>query len=905
MTGSARRLPSGRTPIGGRMPVRLTPRTRAVLGARRAALRARPQRPPLLRIVLGIVLAVVLGFGSLATIAFVAATGAVAALSGDLPDPAQLGNLTFSQPTIIYDRTGKVELARFEREQRRVVTYAEVPSLILDATTTAEDRSFWTNDGYDPTAIVAAAVQNASGDGASERGASTITQQLVRARLLPPEVINGDDRYLRKVLEVLQASRLTTAFPGEEGKQKIVTAYLNEIYYGHEAYGIAAAADIYFGVKDLADLTPAQAALLAGLPKAPSVYDPYRYAVKRGNGKLVVPKDSPPVVRRDYVLRGLATSRWTHLTPAELDAALSEDVVLAGPQPTVMRAPHFSWAVRDALIRQLGSLDAVETGGYRVITTLDWKAQQLAERYMYAAAIIPNLSRAKADRALADMNFTRIDKTWIRALRGKDIHNGALVALDYRHGDVLAYVGSASYYREDLASPKFQPQHDAAAAPRQPGSAFKAIVYTTAFEKHVLTPASVLLDISTDFGGGWAPKDADELERGPLLVRGAIQQSLNLPAIRALQRVGNESVATVGEKLGINFLGGHDAFLQAGLAGAIGTVETRPIDLTGAFGAIGNGGVKVPTRLVLSIQGPDGSKVFQAPDKPAGVAAVSPQAAFLTTDILAGNTDPKQNAWWSKTLALRNGPNGERRPAAAKTGTADRRVDFSTYGFLAAPKDTDASAIAVGVWMGNSDASEPRTTIQATSLTTAGQVWHSFLRDYSKDMPVADFKPPKGVVQATADQWSGGQPGPWTRGTVKEWFIRGTEPGAKNAIDQPGLLYSLGCAGWMVDPVKAELGPSSWDDDVAAWVQRARAGAGTLGPLGSRIAYWFGARTWGGPLIGPCAPRREPNHGGGGGGDGNGNGHGHGGGGGGGPQPTATPPPPPPNQEPAQEQPAP
>ncbi len=889
MTGSARRLPSGRTPVPGRTPVRLSPRTRALLGARRAGIRARPQRPPLLRIFFAVILAAILGVGALGSVGFLAASGAVAALAGQLPDPAQLESLTFSQPTIIYDRTGTVELARFEREKRRVVTFDQVPDLILDATTTAEDRTFWTNDGYDPTAIVAAAVQNASGDGDGERGASTITQQLVRARLLPPEVINGDDRYLRKVLEVLQASRLTAAFPGEEGKQRIVTAYLNEIYYGHEAYGIAAAADIYFGVKDLADLTPAQAALLAGLPKAPSVYDPYRYATRNADGKLVVPKDSPPVVRRDYILRGLATSRWTHLTPAELDAALDEDVVLAGEQPTTMRAPHFSWAVRDALVQQLGGIDAVETGGYKVITTLDWDAQRLAERYLYGAAIIPNLSRDKADKALASMDFSRVDKTWIRALRGKDIHNGALVAIDYRHGDVLAYVGSAGYYRDDLASPKFQPQHDAAAAPRQPGSAFKAVVYTTAFEKRVLTPASVLLDISTDFGGGWSPKDADELERGPLLVRGAVQQSLNIPAIRALQRVGNEPVATVAEKLGINFLGGHDAFLQAGLAGAIGTVETRPIDLTGAFGAIGNGGVKVPTRLILSIKGPDGSTVFQAPKDPEGVAAVSPQAAFLTTDILAGNTDPKQNAWWSKTLAIRTGPDGSRRPAAAKTGTADNRRDFSTYGYLAPPKDPDAPAVAVGVWMGNSDHSAPQTRVQATSLTTAGQVWHAFLRDYTKGTPVADFKPPKGVVQATADQWSGGEPGPWTRGTVRDWFIKGTEPGARDAIDQPGLLYTQGCAGWMVDPVKAELGPSSWDDDVAAWVSRARRGAGTLGPLGSRIAYWFGARTWGGPLIGPCQKPKDDRPGPGGGD----NGHGHGGGG---PKPTESPPPPPPAQ---------
>src|SRR5206468_3207357 len=245
--------------------------------------------------------------------------------------------------------------------------------------------------------------------------------------------------------------------------------------------------------------------------------------------------------------------------------------------------------------------------------------------------------------------------------------------LDYRTGDVLAYVGSAGYDRLDLASHRFQPQFDAAAAPRQPGSAFKPVVYATAFDKRVLTPGSLLLDISTNFGGGWAPKDADRFERGPVRVRQALQLSLNLPAIRALERVGNEAVADTAAKLGIDFLNGRNAFLQSGLAGAIGTVETKPIDLTSAFGSFANGGVHVPTRMILSITGPDGSRTFTSP-KPARVRAISPQAAFLITDILAGNTDPRQNPFWAGTLELRNGPGGRRRPAAVKTGTADNNL---------------------------------------------------------------------------------------------------------------------------------------------------------------------------------------------------------------------------------------
>jgi len=848
------------------LPVRgrLSPRARAIIATRQAAVPARRKRAPIGQLLLAVIVALVLGLSAIGGVVAMVGVGVINSLSAGLPDPAQLDALTFDQPTTIYDRTGTVVLARFQREDRRVVAYADVPRLVIDATTTAEDRTFWANDGFDPAAIAAAVFQNASSGASEERGASTITQQLVRARLLPATVIDGSDRYLRKALEVIQASRLTSAYPGEVGKEKIITAYLNEIYYGHQAYGIAAAAQIYFGVSDLAKLTPAQAALLAGLAKSPSTYDPYNFAKKNAKGKLIVAAGSPPVVRRNYILSNLSASRWTQLSPADLQAALAEPVVLAGDQPQVMRAPQFSWAVRTQLEQLLGGADAVDTGGYRVITTLDWAAQQTAEKYLTAAAVVPNIKPTAANALMSQLKIGPADRPWVQALRGKDIHNGAVVALDYRKGDVLAYVGSAGYYRNDLASPKFAPQDDAASALRQPGSAFKPIVYSTAFDKNVLTPGSVMLDISAQFGSGWAPKDADQLERGPILVRKALQQSLNIPAIRALQRVGNGPVADVAQKLGIRFGGGSDQFMQAGLAGAIGTVETRPIDLAAAFGSIANGGVHVPTRLILSITGPDGKRAYDAPEGK-GTAAISPQSAFLTTDILAGNTDPGQNAWWSATLELKTGPAGSRRPAAAKTGTADNRRDFSTYGFLPAPRDPNGPAIAVGVWMGNSDHSAPRTAVQATSLQTAGQVWHSFMRDYTRKWPVAAFVPPKGVVRATIDAWSGGQPGPWTISTTTEWFKSGTQPGAVHEVDQAGLLYSSACGGWAVDPVKAELGPASWKPYDQAWTDRAKGGAGVTGPLGSTTAY-FTSGSWGGPLVGSCSgsgggnPSPKPPH---------------------------------------------
>jgi membrane peptidoglycan carboxypeptidase len=261
--------------------------------------------------------------------------------------------------------------------------------------------------------------------------------------------------------------------------------------------------------------------------------------------------------------------------------------------------------------------------------------------------------------------------------------------------------------------------------------------------------------------------------------------------------------------------------------------------------------VHVPPRTILKVIGPDGHTVWQA-SKPSGTQAVSPQAAFLTSDILAGNTDPNQNPIWAAKLELRNGPRGAHRAAAVKTGTSNEATDLSTYGFLAAPASPDQPALAVGVWMGNSDHSNPTSATPATSLTAAAPLWHAFVRDYTSRWPVARFVPPQGVVRATIDAWSGGAPGPWTRQTAEAWFIAGTQPGAGRQIDPNGLLYTSGCSGWGVNVVQAELGPPSWDADDAGWMDRARQGTGVTGPYDTKTAFFWGRSSWGGPIYGQC-----------------------------------------------------
>ena len=250
-------------------------------------------------------------FGTLAAfaiVAFIGVVGAYAYFSNGLADPSQLSSIVFNQESTIYDRTGTVVLATFGTERRQTVTFSDLPPSVLDATTAIEDHTFWTNAGFDPVGIVSSALDTLQGN---PRGGSTITQQLVRSRLLDPALVQDPSTVERKIKEIIQSIRLTQAFPGVEGKQKIITAYLNQNFYGNNDYGIEAAAQNYFGVSDLSKLTLAQAAILAGIPQSPTAYDLVRNAVTQ-DGKLVVPQDSAPVIRRNEVLRAMQTLRHAH-----------------------------------------------------------------------------------------------------------------------------------------------------------------------------------------------------------------------------------------------------------------------------------------------------------------------------------------------------------------------------------------------------------------------------------------------------------------------------------------------------------------------------------------------------------------------------------------------------------------
>ncbi|HEX3427460.1 MAG TPA: transglycosylase domain-containing protein [Candidatus Limnocylindrales bacterium] len=855
---------------------------------RRSLGRGRPRGSPVVRRTL-IAIPIIL-FGAFVLVGIAGVVGVAAAYnyySQGLPDPRDtLSNLSFDQQTVLTDRTGKTELARLGEFKRQLVTFDQIPAAMLDATTAIEDKDFWSNPGFDPAGFVSATLDTLTGH---PRGGSTITQQLVRARLLPESAFVGT-REERKIREIIQSLRLTEAYPGLAGKKEIITAYLNQNFYGNQSYGIAAAARTYFN-KDLKDLTLAQEALLAAIPQSPTRYDLVKNAeqvcrkpVPTGQDcasvdlQLVVPDDSEIVIRRNYVLDQMKTrsplSGGSH-TVQDYETAKSEQVVLAPQVGANWLAPHFVWQVRN----ELGSIlcpdvpvdncDQIATGGYRVTTTLNWTMQAKTEKWLYAAARAPNLSNTTS--ILKALKIPPSDFPWITNLRGKNINNGAAAVIDYRTGQVLAYAGSAGYNAR--ATKKFQPQFDVLSDGwRQPGSSIKPINYAIGIEDKTMTAATLFMDVTTDFGR-FAPTQADKLERGPVRLRSALEFSLNIPSIKAGLMNGLDHFFKRSKDFGVNYIPSAVPVVSMG----IGTLEVHSIDLLGAYGAIANGGKLMPRTTILKVTTADGTPVWpiQSTPAPKPRTVISPQTAYIMTDILAGNTVMKTNPFWGK-WAVYDG--GTRRPAAYKTGTTSDNRDVHAYGFLAPPKDPKAPALAVGVWMGNSN-NEPNT--DTLSLGSSAPLWSRILADVSKGTPITDFKRPGGLVDATVDAITGLRPGPFTTRTVRELFLKGTEPtqgdDLRRTVDidaASGLLWQDGCVGpkktvGALDFSHVEAAYPAWQKADNGWTKRAARGPGVAGgPKGTRTAYFYGTgffpfgRTWGGIFapteLCPLAPPPTP-----------------------------------------------
>jgi membrane peptidoglycan carboxypeptidase len=815
-------------------------------------------------------LAGVIGFG--------AAVDVYATYSRDLGDPKQIleGNGNFNQPTTLYDRTGQVQLASYGSENRRVLTFTEIPNLVLDAHTAAEDKTFWTNSGIDPAAVLSAFRDALSG---YYRGASTITQQLVRQVLLPPTTSLTD----RKIKEIIQSVKLTQEFPGVEGKQTIITDYLNLNFYGNQSYGIAAAAAGYFGVTDLSKLTIAQAVILASLLQAPTYYDLVQNAVEQPDGRLVVPPASQIVARRNYILEEMRQYNEEGLLrgtykDSDILAAESEPVIVQPPLQNQLIAPQFDEQVREQLAALLcgagtdaADCAAVDIGGYKVITTLDATMQTTAEKWLKAYILAPNQGSKQATiDYLAALGITVQTDSYdyyrivgpnpstgnVNGLRASNMHNGALMAVDYRTGQVLAYAGSAGFYEKPVKNPVtpsqnlFDPQFDVLSNGwRQPGSSFKPINYIVGLQDKTMTAASLFMDVATDFGGGYKPHDADNYERGPVRLRDALQYSLNIPAVKAAAINGVDHLMNRAQDFGLSFPPNSDPGVSIG----IGTVEVRPADLVSAYGAIADGGTLVPRSMILSITDAKGGTFWSANDhQPAVTHPTTPQAAYVMTDILKGNTDPNQNNWWSQ-YKLAQGKT--RRPATLKTGTSDQTEDLFALGYVAPPDDQNAPAIVAGVWAGNSDHTAGNSVM---SLELAAPIWHAFMQDVTAGTPVVDFKQPGGLTWVNVDAYSGMLPGTYTgNNTVREVFINGTVPTQVDDTKMPldvdtvsNTLWTWDCPGvedtkGFLDLSQVDAGNPNYLSYDAIWIARARTGVGKKGgPNNGTTMYFYQTGFW-------------------------------------------------------------
>jgi membrane peptidoglycan carboxypeptidase len=718
---------------------------------------------------------------SLVMVIAITLTGAVTAaltvyawFTRDLPPAERLQtvfspeNPEFFQTTRFFDRTGQVllyEVIDPRGGDRQYKPYAELPQAIISATVALEDKTFFTNPGYDLYGIGRALWLNLEGD--QIQGGSSITQQLIKNTLIDPE-LRGVISYERKVREILLAAEITRLY----SKEQILEWYLNTNFYGNLAYGIDAAALVYFG-KHAEDLTLAEAALLSAIPQSPGInpVTDYDEALRRGHIVLDV------------------MAREGFITPQEAESAKAAPLTIRPPvQRFDIVAPHFSVYARQQVADLLSAQgydgeDLVNRGGLRVITTLDLNLQHQAE--CVARTQIERLSGAPAGTVVpAEGGAACIAAGFLPQLSqeepGKDynVSNTAVLALRPGTGEVLAMVGSASYWDASIDG-AFNIAVDGL---RQPGSSFKPFTYLEAFRLNY-APATMTLDVAQNFidadGNAYAPENYDRKFHGPVSLRQALQRSYNLPAVDLMNQVGVDNVVRLAHRMGINSL----ATGQFGLALTLGGGEVTLLDMTYAYSVFANNGVMagqpVPADqqrpgfrqldpvVILQVANTEGRVLYEY-TAPQTQPILSPELAFLMNDVLSDNN--------ARTAAFgRDNPlNLPGRQAGAKTGTTNDFRDNWTLGYV--------PQLAVGVWVGNADNS-PMDGV--SGLTGAAPIWHALMTYATQPMPITGWAPPPGIVRVRVCEPSGLLPTGFCPRTREDYFIQGTEPTASDNQWQP------------------------------------------------------------------------------------------------------------------------
>ena len=650
------------------------------------------------RIARGLLIALMIFVVGTFLLASTAAVG-YSLVARDLPRPSELrGQASTFETARIYDRNGQLlyALADPNAGNRTYVPLDRISPLLVQATIATEDKRFYENPGFDVLALTRAVV-TAAREQQAVAGTSTITQQLVRAVLLDEDE-RTERSYRRKVREIILAAEISRTYE----KNEILELYLNEIYYGNLAYGIEAAANTYFN-KSAADLTLAEASVLAGLPQAPALWDPYTAPDK--------------ALGRQREVLSLMVSNGD-VTLEEAQAALNDMAarVYTLERPTVtIRHPHFTFTVLQQAEELLGA-QSIYRGGLSIQTTLDPDAQRIAEEVVAANR---------------------------ESLANGGANNAALVALQPQTGEILAMVGSADFNDEAISG-----QVNMALAPRQAGSSIKPLVYLSAFERG-WTPATLLWDVRTEFPDGtnpaYIPKNFDDEFHGPLRVRPALANSYNIPAVKALEFVGVCDFIVNMQKVGLTSLqdGGCAEVGQPrehGLALALGGGEIPPLEMAGAFGALANGGLYTSPYAIRRIEDRQGNVLYDVGTAGATTSATTVQSvraehAYLLTSILSDNNARLAEFGQDNLLNI---PGYQ---VAVKTGTSGTTAgdvrDGWTIGY--------APQALAAVWIGNTD-NQPIAAGQS-GYRLAAPIWNQFMTQYLAGKEALGFPRPAGVVE--------------------------------------------------------------------------------------------------------------------------------------------------------------
>lgn len=638
-------------------------------------------------------------------------------VSRDLPTPGKLANGNIKDSTRILDKNGKLLYSFYKDYNRIYVKLDQIPQDLRNATIATEDKDFYRNKGFSLTGMFRGIIL----DPLLRRratGGSTITQQLVKIALLTSE-----RSVTRKLKELILAVQVDSRY----SKDQILEMYLNNIPYGGTSVGIEAASNLYFN-KHAKDLTLAESAFLGGLPQLPSYYSPFAN------------KDKNYLGRSKDVLKRMKDEGYISQKQSDEAYKQIENFTFKEHKTEAIKAPHFVMWVRQQLVDMFGE-NYVNNGNLTIKTTLDSDIQDDAE-------------------GIVTKEF--------EGFKNYKVQNAAVMVLDVKTGGILAMLGSRDYFNDDIDG-----QFNAATALRQPGSSLKPIMYAVALEKGY-TPSTLIMDVKTDFpvndGSGnntsYTPVNYDGKFRGPVQLRFALGNSLNIPAVKMLARVGIKPVMQKGYEMGIaNWEPTSDHLKNVGLSLVLGGREASLVQITSAYSVFARGGQKKETYGIEEVDDTHGKVLYKHQDK-GQQRVLEDSVAFLISHILLDNN--------ARTEAF--GPNSwlnvSGRTVSVKTGTTDQKRDNWTIGYT--------PSYAVGVWVGNND-NTPLDPRIASGITGASPIWNKVMTRVLKGTPKEEFQKPDSVIDKQIDAFSGGLPidGQPTR---VEYFIKGTEPTTKSPI---------------------------------------------------------------------------------------------------------------------------